>query len=111
MQRVGFAVFPGFQAMSLGVLSVFEFANRENGEPIYDVRPLSETGGPIRSSTGISVVTEPFAGTELDTLIVAGSVDPAPATPGLINFVRQASERCRRGAAGCSRAVLLPGAG
>jgi transcriptional regulator GlxA family with amidase domain len=111
MQRVGFTVFPGFQAMSLGVLSVFEFANRENGEPIYDVRPLSETGGPIRSSTGISVVTEPFAGTELDTLIVAGSVEPEPATPGLINFVRQASRRCRRVAAICTGAFILAEAG
>jgi len=30
------------------------------GEPVYDVHLLSETGGSIRSSIGISVATEPF---------------------------------------------------
>jgi hypothetical protein len=29
------------------------------GEPVYDVRPLSETGDLMRSSIGLSVVTEP----------------------------------------------------
>ena len=57
MQRVGFIVLPGFQMMSVGALSVFEFANKEAGEPVYDVHLLSETGGSILSSIGISVAT------------------------------------------------------
>ncbi len=54
MQRVGFTLLPGFQVMSFAVISVFEFANREIGEQIYDVHLLSETGGPIRSSIAVA---------------------------------------------------------
>jgi transcriptional regulator GlxA family with amidase domain len=45
MQRVGFIVLPGFQLLSVSALSVFELANWEMGEPVYDVHLLSETGG------------------------------------------------------------------
>src|SRR5882757_1157137 len=57
MQRIGFIVLPGFQMLSVTVLSVFELANWEIGEPVYDVHLLSETGGSIRSSIGIGVTT------------------------------------------------------
>ena len=60
MQRIGFIVLPGFQMMSVAALSVFELANSEMGEPVYDLRLLSETGGSIRSSIGFSVATEPL---------------------------------------------------
>ena len=96
MQRIGFIVLPGFQMMSVAVLSVFEFANREMGEPVYDVHLLSETGGSIRSSIGISVATEPFGNTKLDTLIVGGSNAAGPLTPRVIKFLRQALRRYRR---------------
>ena len=59
MQRIGFIVLPGFQMMSVAVLSAFEFANVEMGEPVYDVHLLSETGGSVRSSIGISVARIP----------------------------------------------------
>jgi transcriptional regulator GlxA family with amidase domain len=58
MQRIGFIVFPGFQVMSFAVIAVFEFANKERGDPVYDVRLLSETGGFIRSSFGMTVAAE-----------------------------------------------------
>ena len=45
MQRIGFIVFPGFNVMTCAVIAAFELANREMGEPVYDVRLLSETGG------------------------------------------------------------------
>ena len=48
MQRIGFVVFSGYQVMAFAALSVFEFANQQAGRPVYDVRVLSETGGPIR---------------------------------------------------------------
>ena len=60
MQRIGFIVFPGFQVMSCAVIAAFELANREMDEPVYDVRLLSETGGYIRASIGMSVATDPF---------------------------------------------------
>ena len=35
MQRIGLIVFPGFQVTSCAVISAFELANREMGEPVY----------------------------------------------------------------------------
>ena len=43
--RIGLIVAPGFQAMSLAPLSVFETANFTLGERRYEVRVISETGG------------------------------------------------------------------
>jgi transcriptional regulator GlxA family with amidase domain len=86
MQRIGLIVLPGFQVMSLAPLSVFEYANREIGEPVYEVRLLSETGGSIRSSVGVSVATEPFDDTKFDTLMVGGSAAVGSLTPGVIKF-------------------------
>src|SRR5262245_58806183 len=50
MQRIGFVIFPGFQMMSLAAASVFEFANIELDERVYDVHYLSETGAAVPSS-------------------------------------------------------------
>ncbi len=111
MQRIGFVVYPGFQVMSFAVISVFEFANIHIGEPVYDVKLLSETGGSIPSSAGMSVVAEPFDGTSFDTLIVGGGTVVEPSMPGLIEFVRQAPGRCRRVASICIGAFILAEAG
>jgi transcriptional regulator GlxA family with amidase domain len=111
MQRIGFVVLPGFQMLSVTALSVFEFANGEIGEPVYDVHLLSETGGPIRSSIGISVATEPFDDRNFDTLMVGGSAVAGALTPGVIKFLRQALERSRRIASTCTGAFVLAEAG
>src|SRR5882757_6182060 len=111
VQRIGFMVLPGFQVMSLAALSVFEFANREMGEPVYDVRLLSETGGSIRSSIGVSVATEAFDDTNFDTLIVGGTAEIGSLTPGVVKFLRQALGRYRRVAATCVGAFILAEAG
>jgi len=109
VQRIGFVVCPGFKVMSFAALSVFEFANRQKTEPVYNVRLLSEAGGSICSSFGISVATEPFDDTNFDTLIVNRGTEPP--TPGLIEFVRQAPAHCRRVAATCVGAFVLAEAG
>jgi transcriptional regulator GlxA family with amidase domain len=111
MQRIGFIVLPGFQMMSVAALSVFELANKEMGEPIYDVHLLSETGGSIRSSIGISVATEPFDDTNFDTVMVGGSAVAGSLTPGVIKFLHQALGRSRRVAATCTGAFVLAEAG
>jgi transcriptional regulator GlxA family with amidase domain len=111
MQRIGFTVSPGFQAMSLGVVSVFEFANMEVCEPVYDVHLLSESGGLVRTSMGMSISAEPFDDTNFDTLIVSGTTVIEPSTSGLITFVQQALGRYRRVAATCTGAFILAEAG
>jgi transcriptional regulator GlxA family with amidase domain len=108
---LGFVVFPGFQVMSFAAMSVFEYANKEMGEPVYDLRLLSETGGSIRTSIGVSVTAEPFDDTNFDTLIVGGSAVIEPSTLGLIKFLQQALGRCRRVAATCTGAFVLAEAG
>ena len=109
MQRIGFVVSPGFRVMSFAVASAFEFANFEAGEPVYEVHLLSETGGSVRTSLGMSVATEPFGDANFDTLIFGRGTE-AP-TPGLIEFARQAPARCRRIAATCLGAFILAEAG
>jgi transcriptional regulator GlxA family with amidase domain len=109
VQRIGFVVSPGFRVMSFAVASVFEFANVEMSEPVYDVHLLSETGGSVRTSIGVSVATEPFDDTNFDTLIMGRGTQPP--TPGLIEFVRRAPGRCRRVAATCLGAFVLAEAG
>jgi transcriptional regulator GlxA family with amidase domain len=111
MQRIGFVVLPGFQMMSLAALSVFEFANKELGEPVYDVRLLSETGGSVIGSIGVSIATEPFDDTNFDTLITGGSAEIGALTPGVIEFLQQALGRYRRVAAICTGAFNLAAAG
>jgi transcriptional regulator GlxA family with amidase domain len=111
MLRVGFIVFPGFQVMGLAGISAFEFANRQVGEPVYDVHLLSETGASIRTSIGMSVTTEAFDDADFDTLIVGGGTEIEPSTPGLIRFVREALGRYRRVAATCTGAFVLAEAG
>jgi hypothetical protein len=53
---------------SIGSLPVFECANGD--EPRYDVRVLSEKGGLVRSSSGLSVDTEALGDPSFDTLII-----------------------------------------
>jgi transcriptional regulator GlxA family with amidase domain len=111
MQRIGFLVLPGFQLMSIGALSVFEFANWEMGAPIYDLHLLSETGGSIHSSIGVGVATKAFDNAKFDTLIVGGSAVAGSVTPGVVKFLRQALKRCRRVASTCAGAFVLAEAG
>jgi transcriptional regulator GlxA family with amidase domain len=111
MQSVGFIVFPRFQVMTFAAISVFEFANVTAGKTLYDVRILSETGGPVLSSIGLSVGTEAFGGAIFDTLIVGGGTEIETATAELRGFVRGALESSRRVASICTGAFILAEAG
>ena len=81
------------------------------GKPVYEVRLLSEDGGPVQSSIGISVETQPFDRTKFDTLIVGGSATIKSLTPGFIQFLRRALKRYRRVASICTGAFILAEAG
>ena len=112
MQRIGFVVFDGFQSMSFAALSVFEYANFMMGKQIYDIHYISETGGPVRSSTGMTIDTEVFGKKAYDTVIVGGGttiLEKAPA--GLVAFMRKAHKSARRVASICTGTFILAEAG
>lgn len=111
MQRIGFIVFSGYQVMAFAALSAFEIANQQAGKPVYDIHILSETGGPIQTSIGMSIGTEAFDDSVYDTLIVGGGGEIQPPTDSLVSFVRQSLGRSRRIASICSGAFVLAEAG
>jgi transcriptional regulator GlxA family with amidase domain len=112
MQRIGLIVFPDFEVLSLDTATVFEVANIVLKEQMYDLHVLSETGGAVRTSIGMTVDTEAFGETTFDTLIVAGTLHvEKPFSPSLISYVRNAPERCRRLSSICTGARLLAEAG
>jgi transcriptional regulator GlxA family with amidase domain len=111
MRRVGFVTFPNFGAMGLSALSTFEHANLTTGEQVYEVTLLSETGGPVRSSAGFSVLTEPFDDSAFDTLIIGASTQRDEPTPGVVDFIQRSLHTARRIAASCTGAFALAAAG
>jgi transcriptional regulator GlxA family with amidase domain len=111
MQRVGFVVFPGFQAMSLAAASAFEFANITMERAVYEVGYYSEAGGAVAGSFGMTIQSRPFDRQPFDTLLVTGGVDAPVSTPGLLDFVRAAPASSRRVGAICTGAFLLAEAG
>jgi transcriptional regulator GlxA family with amidase domain len=112
MQRMGLAVFDGFQSMSFAGLSVFETANMMAGEPLYEMHYLSEKGGRVRSSTGMVIDTEAFDNRVFDTVMVGGGVSILEhAPPGLLAFMRKSAKKSRRIAAICTGAFILAEAG
>ena len=111
MQRIGFVVFAGYQVMAFAALSVFEIANQQAGKPVYDVHILSEDGGLIRTSIGMTIGSEPFDDSFYDTLIVGGGGVLEAPTPGLVEFIKRSSGRSRRVTSICSGAFVLAEAG
>jgi transcriptional regulator GlxA family with amidase domain len=112
VQRIGFVVQPGFQMIGLAAQAVFEYSNRVAGKAVYEIRVLSEDGGPVRSSLGVVLQTERFSGRAFDTLIVLGTEDPSQSsTSGLLNFVRRGLKLARRVTSICTGAFVLAEAG
>jgi transcriptional regulator GlxA family with amidase domain len=113
MHRVGFVVPERFQLMSLAALTAFELTNSPSAGPRYDVRLLSERGGAVRSSGGVTIETEAFGDRAFDTIIV-GSItefEVPSSSPNLISFVQDAAKVSRRTCSICSGAFVLAEAG
>ena len=111
MLTIGFVVPSGFQIMGLAAASAFELANATAKQRLYDIRLLSEEGGLIPNSLGMSVETRGMSRQKVDTLIVSGLLRPAPSSPGLIRLLRKAAESARRTASVCTGAFILGEAG
>jgi transcriptional regulator GlxA family with amidase domain len=111
MKRLGIVAFPGFQILDLAAAGVFEVANLVADRKIYDVLLLSERGGSVVSSSGITVNTQAFADRAFDTLIVTGDFGVATPSEGLVQFVLEAATASRRIASICTGAFVLAAAG
>jgi transcriptional regulator GlxA family with amidase domain len=111
MHRIGLVIFPGVQVHSLAPISVFEMANLAVGKPFYELRVLSETGGPVRSSAGVTIGTDAFDVAAFDTVIVGAATQVQAPSTALLAFVRQALVAARRLAAPCTGAFTLAEAG
>lgn len=111
MLTIGFVLPPGFQIMGLAAASAFELANVNAKQRLYDIRLLSEQGGLVPNSFGISIETRAMARQKVDTLIVSGLVHPVPSSPALIKRVRRLAESSRRIASVCTGAFVLGEAG
>src|SRR5580700_4159342 len=112
MIEVALVVSPGFQMMILAAMTAFEVANIASGESVYNIRVLSEHGGPVRSSLGWPLETEAFSEPLFDTLVVGGLIDVnPPLSDGLLDFIRGSLPGCRRVASICTGAFMLAEAG
>jgi transcriptional regulator GlxA family with amidase domain len=118
MHRVGLIVPHGFQLLSLAPLTAFEMTGFGLAKPPpahshYDLRLLSEHGGPVRSSCGVTVATEAFGDPAFDTIIVGAitAFEMTPSSASLIAFVQKAARASRRTASFCNGAFVLAEAG
>jgi transcriptional regulator GlxA family with amidase domain len=102
MQRVGLVIYPGFNVLSLAPLAVLEFANIAADSPAYAIELLSEAGGPVASSVGVTVETAAVSRSGYDTLIIASGTDVVPTSPGLVEILREAPSCNRRVVAACT---------
>src|ERR1700753_815090 len=97
--------------MALAVATAFEVANMMADQPPYDLHFVSETGGKVKTSSGMMVESEAFTDMPFDTLVIGGAPSPMPSTSGWIAFMRDAPKRHRRIAAVCTGAFVLAEAG
>lgn len=112
MLRIGYIVVPNFQVMIFGGLTVFEMANRLTKEPHYEIHLISESGGPVQSSLGYSVMTDRFDEGSFDTVIIGGVIDGVyEPSPALVDFLKRAVKTTRRVASMCTGAFFLAEAG
>ena len=68
--------------MSTAPISVFEMANETSPKPFYEMRILSENGGPVRTSVGITIETEAFGEPDFDTLLIGAGTVIEPTAAG-----------------------------
>ncbi len=109
--RIGFIVFEGFQILDLTAITVFEMANKSQGKPMYEISLLSEQGGMVASSSGVSVQTASFINQSFDTLMMMGGIGIHEPSPGLLGFLQQAMPATRRMTSICTGAFILAEAG
>lgn len=109
---------PGVQLLDVsGPLDVFAEANVQAGKNAYRLIVGSCSPGPLKSSSGLSVIPDfvagPAADMPIDTLLVAGCprVTDVSLDAATLDWLRQASTKSRRFGSICSGAFALAAAG
>ncbi|MCA8308225.1 GlxA family transcriptional regulator [Burkholderia sp. AU28942] len=99
--------------MSLLALSVFDIANLRAGRSLYEVSVISEDGGPVAASFGISASTEPARLSDLHTVFVGASLSTPPprVTDSMRELLLELSGKVERLASICLGAFLLADTG
>lgn len=110
-KRIGLVIYPGFQALDVAALTVFEFANSLLPAPLYELATLSLHGGPVRSSSGVSLDSHPIGWGGFDTLLIAGALGQPEAQPALEATLRDNAGATGRIASICTGAFVLARAG
>lgn len=115
---VAFVLFDDALVLNIaGPAEVFGSANRLSGEsaPLYELIYLSTAGGLVRTSSGVSIHTQPIASVRvdaLDTVVVVGGVTVVEAMRDqiLVDWIAHAATVVRRTCSVCTGAFLLAAA-
>lgn len=111
MHEIGLVVYPGFQVLSLSVSSVFEYTNIIRKDNAYAFSVVSVHGGPVKTSQGLSIMTDSLLEKKFDTLIVAGDNSSGVVSQDLFKLIQDASGGTRRLTSICSGSFILADAG
>lgn len=106
MKRIGVLVFPGFQILDLAAIAAFELANMHAGQLVYKVELLSEEGGLVPSSSGVSTDSRRFGAAKFDTLLMTGALSVAPTSEKMCRFLRAGLRNARRVASICTLSLI-----
>ncbi|GHE97416.1 transcriptional regulator [Streptomyces spiralis] len=106
-------LFDGVQSLDVtGPVEVFSGAERHS-PGTYRVRTASLDGGPVRTSSGLTLVPDGSLtrASEPHTLLVPGGEGTRRPDPRLVEWLRSAGPRARRLVSVCTGAILLARAG
>jgi len=117
LRRIVFVAYEGMVLLDLaGPLEAFNIAAKfvagKEGPVPYECTVVSARGGPVLTSAGVSVDTEPAKALDkapIDTLIVPGAtlVDDVTRDQAVVQWVRRKAADCRRVCSVCSGTFLL----
>ena len=120
-RRIVVAAYQGVSLLDLtGPMEAFRLATalagRDRGPARYECVVVSSRGGPVMTSTGVEIVTQPLEaldGKAIDTLVVPGGflIEDVTGDRVLVDWVRERASDCTRVCSVCVGSFLLAAAG
>ncbi|HWU63933.1 MAG TPA: DJ-1/PfpI family protein [Ensifer sp.] len=119
-RKIVILAFPGVALLDIvGPSDVFAIATQytlPTGHIPYEITVASQTGGPVRSSSGLELLTQKLSDidpAEIDTVLVSGGGPPMtpPIPEYLVGWLKQNSDEVRRICGVCTGTFLLAAAG